>query len=135
MAWITPKTDWVATDPITYVDYNRIINNLKYIQDLCKSMYNQLVNTNLGADQIESDVPYADMLNNIENCLDNINRVSYNFNIGRKKSYSANRPYIDYNELNRVESVTLTLYEWLDAQKVNIPTLSFTLGNYRGIRV
>ena len=134
MAWITPKTDWVATDPITYVDYNRIVNNLKYIQELCTKLY-KLSITNLGSDQTENDIPYADMLNNIEICLTNINQASYNFNIGREKTFSANSPYIDYNELNRVESVTLTLYEWLDAQKVNIPTLSFTLGNYRGIRV
>ena len=134
MAWITPKTDWVATDPITYVDYNRIVNNLKYIQELCTKLY-KLSITNLGSDQTENDIPYADMLNNIEICLTNINQASYNFNIGREKTFSANSPYIDYNELNRVEYATLQLCEWLETQKRSLPTLSFTLGNYRGIKV
>ena len=134
MAWTTPKTTWEATDPITYVDYNRIVNNLKYIQDLCKKLY-ELSTTDLGSDKTESDIPYADMLNNIETCLTNINKASYNFNIGREKSFSANSPYFDYNELNRIESATLRLHEWLESQTLNLPTLSFRLGNYRGIKV
>ena len=134
MAWTTPKTTWEATDPITYVDYNRIVNNLKYIQELCRKLY-ALSITDLGSDKTESDVPYADMLNNIETCLTKINRASYNFAIGREKSFSANSPYFDYTELNRIESATLRLNEWLESQTLNLPKLAIRLGNIRGIKV
>lgn len=135
MAWSTPKTNWVATDPITYVDYNRIINNLKYIQNLCKEMYYEFIETNLGSDKTESDVPYADMLNNIENTLERINNASYHFEIGNKTVFSANSPYFTYTELNRIESITMRFKTWLEVQKSAIPTIAFTLGDYRGIRL
>ncbi len=134
MAWTTPKTNWVASDPITYEDYNRIKNNLYIVQNLCADLYS-LSNLILGSDVTASEIPYADMLNTIENCLHRVNQASYNFDIGAKTTFSANLPYFNYNELNRVESATLRLKEYLDVQKANIPRLAITLGNYRGIKV
>ena len=134
MAWITPKIDWVATDYINVEDYNRWIGNLNELQTLCQKMYS-LVETDLGNTQTVSDYPYADMLNAIETALSNINAASYNFDLGVSASFSDNGNYIDYNEINRIESASLRLYNWLNAQFENIPKLSFTLGNYRGLRL
>ncbi len=134
MAWSTPKTDWVADDYIDYTAYNRWINNLSYLQTLCQEMYT-LTATDLGSDKTVSDIPYASMLNNIETALENLNLASYNFDIGTTVSFSANSQYIAYTEINRIESAMLKLYTWLTAQFENIPTLSFTLGNYRGIKI
>ena len=132
--WQTPKTNWVATDPVNVTDYNRIIGNLNELQALCQRMY-ELTATDLGNTQTISDYPYADMLNAIETALANINSASYNFDLGVSASFSDNGNYIDYNEANRVESASLRLYDWLNAQFENIPKLSFTLGNYRGLRL
>ena len=132
--WQTPKTNWVATDPVNVTDYNRIIGNLNELQALCQRMY-ELTATDLGNTQTISDYPYADMLNAIETALANINSASYNFDLGVSASFSDNGNYIDYNELNRIESASLRLYNWLNAQFENIPKLSFTLGNYRGLRL
>lgn len=134
MAWTTPKTNWVASDPITYEDYNRIKNNLYIVQNLCADLYS-LSKLILGSDVTASEIPYADMLNTIEDCLYRVNRASYNFDIGAKTTFSANLPYFTYTELNRVESATLKIKQFLDVQKANIPRLAFTLGNYRGIIV
>ncbi len=134
MSWSTPKTNWVASDPVNVADYNRWKNNLDYLQNLCKQMY-ALVETNLGSDQTVTDVPYEDMLNAIETALENVNTASYGFDIGTTVVFSSNSPYIDYNEINRIESAELRLYNWLSAQFDNIPILEFTLGNYRGIAI
>ena len=132
--WQTPKTNWVATDPINASDYNRWIGNLNELQTLCQQMY-ALVETDLGNSKTFSDYPYADMLNNIEIALANINSASYDFDLGVSASFTDNGYYIDYNEINRIESASLKLYTWLMAQFENIPKLSFTLGLYRGLQV
>lgn len=134
MAWSTPKTNWIATDMINVADFNRWKNNLDYLQNLCEEMY-PIVKSNMGTDQTVEDIPYEDMLNNIENTLDNVNQSSYNFDIGEKQVFSANSYYIDYNEINRIESAELKLYKWLKAQFDAIPRLAFRLGNYRGIKI
>ena len=134
MSWTTPKTNWTATDFVNVADYNRWKNNLDYLQDLCKQMYT-LVESNMGSDQTTDDVPYEDMLNNIEDTLEAINTASYNFDIGTKEVFSANSYYMDYNEINRIESAELKLYNWLTAEYDAIPRLPFTLGNYGGIEV
>ena len=134
MSWTEPKTDWIANDPINVSDYNRWLNNLKFLQDLCQQLY-PYTQTTLGNDQTESDFPYADMLNDLETALDEINDASYDLDIGEAETFSANSNYIAYNECNRIESAMLTLYTWLNAQGDNIPKLAFTLGDYRGLRI
>lgn len=134
MAWMTPKTDWIKTDYINVIDYNRWLNNLKFLQDLCQTMY-PYTQTTLGNDQTESDFPYADMLNDLETALDEINDASYDLDIGEAETFSANSFYIAYNECNRIESAMLELYTWLNSQAENVPKLAFTLGDYRGIRI
>ena len=34
MAWQTPKTDWTNADLPTYQDFERIEQNIKYLQEL-----------------------------------------------------------------------------------------------------
>ena len=60
MAWTTPKTDWKAEysnieiylgDFFNVEDYNRIKNNLQYIDDRAKELFYGLPVLNLGADK------------------------------------------------------------------------------------
>ena len=132
--WLTPRTDWTANDPINVSDYNRWVNNLTELQDICIHLY-ALNPITLVGNCNESEIPYADMLNDIETALHNLNVASYNYNIGSKQTFYPNQPYIGYAEINRIESAMLRLYESMSSQLANIPRLQFTLGNYRGIRV
>ena len=43
--------------------------------------------------------------------------------------------YIDYNELNRIESACLNYYKLFERQHITVERLSFTLGNYGGIKI
>lgn len=128
MVWYTPKTDWVATDYVNVADYNRWKNNLNYLQTLCLELY-QVAQTELGQDKSVTDIPYADMLNAIETALTRVNQASYRFNIGSQKSFSANNTFIDYNEINRIESASLRIYRALVSQKSIERHLGFRLGN------
>jgi hypothetical protein len=131
--WQTPKTNWVATDPVSYIDYNRIVGNLNELQTLCQEMYT-LTATDLGNSQTVSDYPYEDMLNAIETALANVNSASFDFAIGTGVVFVANGDYFDFTELNRIESASLRLYNWLNAQFEAIPRLSIRLGNRKGIK-
>lgn len=39
MAWIEPKTDWVATDYFNATDYNRIKNNIAHLKELTDRLF------------------------------------------------------------------------------------------------
>lgn len=39
MAWIQPKTDWVATDYFNAEDYNRIKNNIAYLKNFTDDLF------------------------------------------------------------------------------------------------
>ena len=135
MAWITPKTDWVETDFINTSDYNRIAGNLNYIEELANVLYTVQDTEELSDDKVYSDLPFTDLYNAVENNLEKINQYTYAFDIGDTKTFVVNQPYIDYVELNRIESWTLRIKLTLEAQKENKPRLAFTLGNYREIKL
>ena len=127
MAWNTPKTDWVASDKILFTDFNRITGNLAYLKTLSEQVYSYQISS-LPDAQTREDKPYASKLNAIETVLEQINLNTYDFNIGNTKTYVANGHPFDYNELNRIESATLKLYETLSAEIGAMPRLAFVLG-------
>ena len=127
MAWITPKTDWGASDKILYTDFNRITGNLAYLKTLSEQLYEYEIGT-LPESQTRADKPYASKLNAIETVLEQINLNTYAFNIGDTQTYIANGHPFDYNELNRIESATLKLYETIQAEIRGLPRLALVLG-------
>ena len=60
---------------------------------------------------------------------------TYVFDLGETKEYAPNGKTIDFNELNRIESAMLRLYETEMVHRVTLPILAFTLGNQKGIKV
>ena len=42
MAWIEPKTDWVASDYFNIEDYNRIIGNITHLRTLADELFDKL---------------------------------------------------------------------------------------------
>ena len=101
--WITPKINWVATDHINSHDYNRIQGNLKHIADEFSLLIAEYEN------QDYTQLPHPEKWNIAEDNLELINQLTYDFEIGAKKEFRINTPYIDYQELNRIESATLKI--------------------------
>ena len=124
--WITPKTNWVATDPVNASDYNRISGNLNYLNEELNALQNTL-DTN----KTYTDLPYPSVWNAIEDTLDEINQLTYDFEIGSKSQFVANGNYIDYIELKRIEGAILKIGLTWKAEKDCMPHLAFRLGNSR----
>lgn len=136
-AWITPKTDWYGQtdgngdyqgDRFNAEDYNRIKNNIQYLRDLAVKMYTDFEIVNMGADKNQSDYPYADEINRIEGNLDTIALNTFQKNYGPRQIYTDNGAFIDFTELNRIESATLDLHKYLSSQYEGRRMLVFMLG-------
>lgn len=127
MAWITPKTNWASTDYFNIGDYNRIKNNLTWLQGMVNQVYPNISISAMGNDKTYSDYIYADEFNLFETNLNAIKNWIVSLGIGSGILYSENAPTPDYNELNRIESAILKIYDNLTGQIIGRPMLSYTL--------
>lgn len=135
MEWIEPKTYWTSNDYFNSEDYNRIIGNIAYLKAYLDGLFLGLTNVSLGEEKnVESRI-YAREINAIENALEILNLETYKFNIGETKEYMSNKRTLDFNELNRIESAILLLYQTMVIHKENLNRLAFTLGGQKGIKV
>lgn len=129
MAWITPKTNWVSSDFINYTDYERIRGNLDHLHDLSAELYYGMPNLNpMVAKASYSDYPYASEWNALEI---NLHRIFSNIvtvrSIGNQMTFYDNGTTPNYEELNRIESAMLNMYNTLTGQASGRLTLSFVL--------
>ena len=144
MAWTEPKTDWTAGtntqeyngDRFTYVDFNRIKNNVLYLYELAVDVYpitaaiEQYIsnseayhqggsyNPNMyhyfylwdgAADREVTDFVYADEVNYFE---ERIHFLADTMGItppGALKYFNDNGYFIDAEELNNLENMCLTM--------------------------
>lgn len=125
MAWSQPKTDWYGAtdsegvytgDRFNAVDFNRIKNNLSYLRDLAITLYDEFDIIDVGADRNRSQYPYADEINNLESNLNTINSHTINRPYGSSPIYYDNAAFVNFDELNRLESAILDLYNRLTNQ-------------------
>lgn len=131
--WREPKTNWVRTDYFNYEDYNRIKNNVKYLRKLALVLYLNFKYEEMGDDKTGySDFPYASEFDRIESNLESIKNNSYQFYLSRTKRWYGNQPTLDYQDLNRIESACLSMYEGLNNQLKAKDRLSIRLGYQRG---
>lgn len=121
MSWLTPKTNWVATDYVNTEDYNRINGNLKHIADEFNLVIAEYQSQNY------TELPYSEKWNIAENNLELINQLTYDFEIGAKKEFRANQPYIAYEELNRLERAILKIHNVYLNILTTSPHLAFRL--------
>lgn len=142
MEWITPKTDWkVRTDEQgKYVgdyfgieDYNRIKNNIQFLHTLAVKMYENFKISDMGDDKGYADYPYADEINIIENNLEILAENTFRKNYGKKQVYVDNGRFIDHEELNRIESVLLDMYNRLTGQYNGRRMLAFMFGSREAV--
>ena len=139
MAWITPKTDWQARyndageyigDFINVVDYNRICGNLQHLKNLYAE-YNKPNPIFITFEDITvNSLAHSREWNIIENNLEELIKKYGGLNslVGNKKTYVDNGKVIDYNELNRIESISLQIDNLLPLEYACQKQLQYSLG-------
>ena len=135
MEWIQPKTNWAVGDRFNISDYNRIKGNLNFLHERAEEFYPNFGIIDMGADKGYSDYPYAREINNFEKNLETINDNVFTQDLGVTATFYSNGAFIQWEELNRIESGMLSIYEMLNRQKAGLPVLSFRLGNMRGVKL
>lgn len=110
--FITPKTDWKSTDKFNKEDYNRIRTNIDHLQKVLLEIERSYQSVILG-DTINyyTTMFKVDDFNALENALDSLNVLS--LDIGTKMTFAPNKPFINFAELNRIESACDKLYKLL----------------------
>lgn len=114
MTWIEPKTDWTSEDFLNYGDYNRIRNNLLYLNDKCGEHFPPEVKFDLGGEKARTDYYYSKEFNAFEDLLESINDRAYRYDIGTKQTFTDLGRFIDYAELNRIEGACIRLYQMFE---------------------
>lgn len=134
MAWIQPKTDWVARDYFNATDYNRINGNVAHLKAYLGTLFKEMEISLSEEEKTNLSLIYAREMNAIENGLSALNDGTYGLDIGESKTYKPNGKVPNFEDYNRLESATLALYEMAQVHKANLPRLALTLGQ-KGLRV
>ena len=150
--WTQPKTNWsrgsgASTydgDRFTYEDFNRIMNNILYLYELATAVYP----INAEIERRESipsyyfdlqdgydnrtleDYVYADEVNYFENRLDYLKEVTGATTPGSKETHVDNGVFIDAEQLNYLETLSLELYNIIHPIFIGRRRLSTSLSQY-----
>lgn len=109
--WQTPKTNWTAGDFFNIEDYNRIKGNLNEIRSQALILWPDFPFEEMGADKSYQDYSfYADEINRFEANVDAICAGTFPFPVGIRQTYYDNQPFIDWQELNRIEEASRLIY-------------------------
>lgn len=127
--WLEPKTNWVYNDTINVEDFNRIRGNISYLKEESEKFYKDYGYTLPFVKEMSmSDYAYASYWNSLENALQDIVDNTIDMEVGSMKIFRAYQPYIDFNELNRIEEACLLYYNMFKTQEKTVRRLAFTLG-------
>lgn len=136
MTWIEPKTNWSVNDRFNIGDFNRIKNNLNYLRDKVVQLIRPLDISDMGADMTSySEYWNVDIFNLFETNLEKIAKNSYGENYGESLRFFENGGFIKYDELNRIESATLDIYNMLVNQEAGMRRMPFVLGRFKEVRI
>lgn len=134
--WHTPKVNWTAVDRFNIEDYNRIKNNLVYLQERASELWKPFEIEDMGAD-IEEYTAYwpVEVFNMWERNLETVNQIILTQDYGFSQQFFENGPFIQYGELNRIESAILNMKDILDRQEAGLRRLSFRSGAFKEVAV
>lgn len=134
--WHTPKTDWKSTDRFNFVDYNRIKNNLLWLHEKVSELYSPFEIEDMGMD-ITDYLSYwkVQYFNAWEKNLDIINNHMFTKDYGTAQRFFENGPFIQWTELNRIESAILNMRDILERQEAGIRRLSFRFGAFKEVQI
>lgn len=134
--WHTPKTNWKSTDRFNFVDYNRIKNNLLWLHDKVTELYKSFEIEDMGEDVTDySSYWKVKYFNAWERNLDIINNHMFTRDYGTAQRFFENGPFIQWTELNRIESAILNMRDILDRQEKGIRRFSFRLGTFKEVQI
>ena len=126
--WQTPKTDWQGSDFFNVEDYNRIKGNLNEIRAQAVILWPEFSLEDMGADKTYEDYSfYADEINRFETNVGRICAGTYPFAVGNQKTFYNNQPFIDWQELNRIEEACRLIYSNIQSRLNGRKILAFTL--------
>ena len=135
MAWIEPKTDWTPSNRFNIEDYNRIKNNLLHLYDIALLLIGNFEIENMGNDLVVGTDEYQDwrveIFNSFENNLHIINEKVIKGDIGSKKTFYENGAFLDFEELNRIETAILKNKNALDNIAAGLRRVPFVLGQFK----
>lgn len=134
--WHPPNVNWKKGDRFNIQDYNRIKNNLEYLNERASKLYKQFNIEDMGPDKETYRVHfYAWEFNKFEHNLDTINKHIFTQDYGPDVRFFDNGPFIDWKELNRLEGAILQMNEILDNLEAGLAQFSFRLGNWKGVKI
>ena len=126
--WQQPKTDWKAEDFFNVEDYNRIKGNLNEIRALALTLWPDFESEEMGADKTYQDYGfYADEINRFEANVEHICAGTFPFPVGEQQTFYENQPFIDWQELNRIEEACRLIYSNICSREAGRKTLAFIL--------
>ena len=126
--WQQPKTDWKAEDFFNVEDYNRIKGNLNEIRALALTLWPDFEFEEMGADKTYQDYGfYADEINRFEANVEHICAGTFPFPVGEQQTFYENQPFIDWQELNRIEEACRLIYSNICSREGGRKTLAFIL--------
>lgn len=133
--WHTPKTNWTANDRFNYTDYNRIKNNIAYLHEETTKLWKPFNIEDMGEDIFDYVTAWkAKYFNAWEKNIEIINNIILTQDYGFSQTFYENGVFIQWNELNRIESAILSMRDILDRQKIGLRKLSFRLGDFKGVK-
>lgn len=114
--WITPKTDWSASDYWNTTDYNRIVNNMYFLKDYVQKLFLAFDLQDMQKEKKYYEYWFAEEMNLIEQNLVILNEHTYNYDIGDTVTYVHDGKVQTPEELNRIESTLLKIYNSVQGQ-------------------
>ena len=134
-AYVEPKVDWTLSDRFNIQDYNRIKNNLVYIHEKACLRIHPFEIENMGENLTEYTGYWdVDVFNAFENNIEILTKKILGDSSGIKKVYFENGPFIDWTELNRIESATYQMKQVLDNLSAGLRRIPFRIGMFKGFR-
>lgn len=139
--WQTPKTDWhgerdkqgvYTGDRFNATDFNRIHQNIQYLKEFAEKLYSDVPSIPLIRTAQVGDFVYADEINQIEENFKKIAKFTFNRNYGSCPVYHDNDSFVDFRELNRLESAILDVYDRLNNQYNGRRTFTWAFGTKGG---
>lgn len=126
--WAEPKTDWRESDFFNIQDYNRIKGNLNEIRSRALTLWPEFLWEEMGADKTYRDYGfYADEINRFEVNVEHICQGTFPFRVGNRQTFYDNTPFIDWQELNRLEEACRLMYGNILSRIEGRKRLAFTL--------
>lgn len=126
--WQQPKTNWKEGDFFNIEDYNRIKGNLNEIRSQALLLWPDFDFEEMGSDKTYQDYGFhADEINRFESNVENIRAGTYPFKTGSRQTFYDNQPFINWQELNRIEKACRLIYSNIQSRYNGRKTISFTL--------